>query len=305
MRPGLRLSLLLSGLTLLMAVSAVSAQSGPAIERLKISLWPEYDQPRMLVIYDVQLAEDTLLPTQVSLLIPVEVGEPYAVAMQGPEGDLLVAPYQRQVEGAWALITVTSDSQVVQIEYYADLQFDGATRSFAFEWPAFVALGELVFEVQQPVDSSQVIVEPAATDIFLAANGLTYQRGSLGRRAAGERAEIRVEYQKESDRLSSDALPAAPSIGRPQDTQGETPDLAALLPWLVGAFAALVLVFGAWMYVRSTREAAGHGRRPRHRAARQDSPSEDGGLPVFCHQCGAGAGAGDRYCRHCGTPLRR
>ncbi len=69
-----------------------AAQEAPAIEQLTVALWPEYDQPAMLVILRVQLAPGTQLPVDVILPIPTSAGEPLAVAYTTAEGALLNAP---------------------------------------------------------------------------------------------------------------------------------------------------------------------------------------------------------------------
>ena len=67
----------------------VLAQGSPALSSLAILIWPEFDRPDALVIYQGRLAEGTLRPTPLEFRIPARVGEPTAVTF-GPE-DLEVA----------------------------------------------------------------------------------------------------------------------------------------------------------------------------------------------------------------------
>ena len=55
------------------AAQPAYAQSPAGLADLEIALWPEYDQPQVLVIYRAQLEQDTLLPAAVSLGLPAGV----------------------------------------------------------------------------------------------------------------------------------------------------------------------------------------------------------------------------------------
>ena len=108
------------------------AQEEINLSTVKVDLWPEFDQPQMLVIYHVALAADTSLPAQVTLRIPDHVGEPNAVAVRQPNGGLFNVNYTRQVSGGWSLISFTATTAEMQIEYYDDLEREGSTRFFAY-----------------------------------------------------------------------------------------------------------------------------------------------------------------------------
>ena len=59
------------------------AQSPVPLEILNIALWPEYDQPEVLIIYRGQIAEDVPLPAQVSFDLPADVD----VLLSDPDAD--------------------------------------------------------------------------------------------------------------------------------------------------------------------------------------------------------------------------
>jgi hypothetical protein len=54
----------------------VHAQDKIALSTLQIQIWPEYDKPAVLVIYNLTLSDTTSLPTSVSIPIPIVAGEP-------------------------------------------------------------------------------------------------------------------------------------------------------------------------------------------------------------------------------------
>ena len=83
-------------LPLLFALLAIpvstNAQGQITFDTVNVQLWPEFDQPAMLVIFDFTLAEDTPLPVDVTLRIPTDANL-IAVAY-APAGNLLNVPYQ-------------------------------------------------------------------------------------------------------------------------------------------------------------------------------------------------------------------
>jgi hypothetical protein len=284
------------------------AQTGPTIEQLEIALWPEFDRPAVLVIYRITLAEDTPLPTQVSLPIPAEVGEPHAVAWQDTEAGLLVAPYERDVSGDWAIITLETEGRLAQLEFYQDLNFDGSERSYRFTWPGGYSAELLTYEIQQPAGAGDMRVDPLSTSSDPGSFGLNHLRANLGPLLPTSEFSIEFSYSKSSDTLSVDAvapIPTSPSV----TPTGGTPDLAEFLPWIFGGAGGLLILVAAFLFIRyrSDRDRVKESRKPRKRRRQpaEKEPAEMEASPFFCHNCGSKASASDFYCRRCGRQLRR
>ena len=68
--------------------SPVSAQqsASPVFENVQVDVWPEYDQPAVLVIYHITISTQVTLPANLSIRIPAAAGKPFAVAMQDSNG---------------------------------------------------------------------------------------------------------------------------------------------------------------------------------------------------------------------------
>jgi serine/threonine-protein kinase len=165
------------------------------IESLEVALWPEFDKPAVLVIYQVQLSAGTILPAKVEMPIPARVGEPHAVAMRTRDGVLLVTDYARRVEGDWATITVETDNLEVWLEFYDDLAIVGQNRSHSFVWPGGGDIGEFAVEVQEPIGSSDFQVTPTG-DVSMGEDGLTYHQIMLGPQSRTSTLSINLTYIK-------------------------------------------------------------------------------------------------------------
>ena len=66
----------------------VHAQNPISLSSMVIEIWPEYDKPSVLVIYQMTLSSATAFPATVSVRIPVTAGEPNAVAERQADGSL-------------------------------------------------------------------------------------------------------------------------------------------------------------------------------------------------------------------------
>jgi hypothetical protein len=194
----LRASLLafVLGLAAVNPAPAPALQTDAALEELEVALWPEYDRPAVLVIYQARVDSTVELPATLELPIPAYVGEPHAVATRDPDGGLIDAPYRRRVEGAWATIQIETDRREIWLEYYDDLAFEGAVRRYNFTWPGGVAIETLKYEVQQPLFADEVIVSPDGEAVE-DADGRIYIRGDLGPQRLFSSEKIELEYRSE------------------------------------------------------------------------------------------------------------
>jgi hypothetical protein len=277
-----------------------------SIAQLEITLWPEFDQPETLVIYQGSLPPESSLPAILSLPIPASAGEPTAVAFLGADNQLYLAEYVREQEGDWAWINFETESSIFQIEFYDDLDTSALRRAYSYYWPGVIDVGLLSYEVQQPVDSRSFKVTPAGV-LQVDASGLAYVRSNLGPQAPGSELAISFEYEKDSARLTSDTMAAAPDINRPATTQGGTPDLTTLLPYFLGGFGLLLILVAIILFtrVRAQKTPSRRARRRTRKPKADKSGSADlDAAAVFCHVCGTKASASDHFCRSCGTRLR-
>jgi len=287
------------------------AQTLATIEALKVELWPEYDQPSMLVIYRFTLSADTPLPAQLKIRIPTAAGEPFALAV-GPSleqvGDTL---YNRTVMGEWAEISFAATMPAVQLEYYdPGLEILGSGRSFEYRWSGDYPVTSMVVEVQQPVGATDMRIMPSLGSGVARADGMVYYTSQVGSLDASQSFSINMEYQKATDELSVTRLPVQPSQPLTPETSGRV-QVEKILPWALGILGMVMIVGGGFWYWQTTRQEDRAGTKPRSRGKRRIQPpplpEEDEGLQlsVYCHQCGKRATAGDRFCRSCGTRLRQ
>ena len=315
---GWRLALVLAlALARLLNARPTAAQNSVALDALTIELWPEYDQPSMLIILRATLSPTTALPASITVHIPAAANGPSAVAVQDATGQLLDAPYTTAVQGDSTAVQVQVQSANFQVEYYdPGLKISGQARDYRWSWVADYAVKAATLQVQQPVDASGLTTEPPVNLAGSASSGLSYYTAALGALTAGQSVAVHLSYTKTTSTLSKqtiDQIAAAPTLVQSASVpQATAPGLPVPpLGLVIAAVSLVVLAIAVWGGLRLARQRQ---RAPLLQTAAPEPaaagiipprPPPDGKVATqFCTQCGRGQVEGDRFCRNCGAPLR-
>jgi hypothetical protein len=296
--------IILAFIGLMMISWQARAQGTPTFSSLDVDLWPEYDAPGVLVIYHATLPVSVSLPAELTLRIPAEAGNPNAVAVREADGILRDVKFTRQINGDWALINFTATSPEIQLEYYdpALVKNDGG-KQFVYRWPGDYPADSLTIQVQQPVGAKGMKLSPAADSSETGPDGLVYYTKRVGAVPAGQAFNLQLDYQKEADTLTAESLQVKPSAPV-TDAPATARTVRTALPWILGILGVGWLVGGGLWYWHSGREKEHPKPRRRRTTAPAESQVAEASSDIYCHQCGKRAGAGDRFCRTCGTRLR-
>ncbi|KAF0107739.1 MAG: hypothetical protein FD146_1370 [Anaerolineaceae bacterium] len=290
-------------LALLLAPAAARAQGGVTFDLVVVKLWPEFDQPDMLVMYELTLSSGMTLPMDLDFRIPAGATI-QAVAFgqtHGTVSDQGIV-YTTRADGDWMVITVKDVSgPAVRIEYYDRLEIEGAGRHYVYQWPGeYAAALTVIF--QQPVDATNLTLAPEPVDHWTDSIGLVYYQSDFGTLEAGESATLVADYQKATSRLSKSLLQPQPEAPLEGNAEGRV-SFSNYLPWLVGGAGVLLiavsLAFGL-SYWRGT--GTGSAQRRRHAAARP-AKKEETPVAINCPECGHRLQPGDQFCRACGIRL--
>ena len=113
--------------------SIVFGQDTLLINQLQIDIWPEYDRPDVLVIYRIIVSSSNPLPIQMEMRIPLEANKPFNLAGKDINGMLYNLDYTTRMVGEWILVSFTTPSPEIQLEYYDPrLKINGTLRSFEY-----------------------------------------------------------------------------------------------------------------------------------------------------------------------------
>lgn len=286
---------------------SVHAQVPITFDSMIIEIWPEYDKPTVLVIYQMTLPATTTYPASVAVRIPTNVGEPNAVAERNADGTLLSIEPTRTVSGEWATISFITTFPEIQLEYYdPGLIKNGVDRHYQFTWSGDYAISHLTIQVQQPVGATDMRISPSLGSGITGSYNLVYYNQDLGSISAGQNISITLDYKKSDETLSAQSLPVESSAPISQGTSTDL-NLSTWWPWILGILGAGLIVGGILWFIQSGRQhpsPATRRRRSRVGDTKAEPQSTSAEHAVYCSQCGKRALPGDQFCRSCGSPIR-
>jgi hypothetical protein len=301
---------LLVTLLLLSVISAclAAAQGALTIPQASLKLWPEYDDPGLLVIFAGDFAEGATFPQTVAFPI-AEGARNIQATVNDPAKGLLSQEWQMQ-DGK---VTYSLPQPGFHIEYYVDRPPSGNKRAIVHTFEAPYPIKSLEIAVQQPARATDFSLTPAPSRTTTGSDGLTYHIINLENLAAGEKRDIVISYVKTDTGLTSPQLAvtsATPAAQASAPTQPQTKQ-AALPSWLplllIGVGLLALIGIGVYWFT-SRRRAVGPiasaepapASAPLQPAARPTS----GEGAAFCTQCGHALRPDDRFCAQCGTPRK-
>lgn len=278
--------------------SVVSAQNNVTFTSVSVQLWPEYDQPSMLVITDFEVAANTQFPASVTFRIPQDANL-IAVATYTADGTLMDAVFKGpKADGEWQSFTITLDSTAARFEYYQPIAFNGEQRIFSYLWDGAYAVEVFNIRVLEPLDTTSLTTTPELASISQE-NDLKYFESDPVKLAAGEQFVLNLDYKKASDALITSSQGVQPAAPVDENTPGRV-SLSNYLPYLLAGLGAVMIVGGFAYYWQAGR---GSSKKPRRRA-HSNVESEENGEETYCPQCGTRAKPSDRFCRVCGGRIR-
>jgi hypothetical protein len=295
-----------------MALLAGPAQAqAPTLSNLGISLWPEFDEPEMLVIYRGRFEADTPLPVPVEIRIPAAVGSPSAVAFVAEDGGQYNQEHTIRLEDDWLVVAFELGVPAFQVEYYAPLNDEAGRREYEFAFVADYPIEVFSLDVQEPPTAEEFVLAPAADAVTLEDDGLLYHRVQIDSVEQGDSIDWTVSYRK-TDNVLTIAGFTSPQPSAEAPAPGvQVADQSMVWVFLI-AFFCLVAVGAAafWLGRRAQPPPPPAGatkRRGSGRGARAQSQALSafpGDESFHCHQCGALLRSDSEFCHKCGTAVR-
>ena len=282
----------------------------PHFTYAEIRLWPEFDQPSMLVMYTFVLTQTSPIPAELAIRIPTSAGMPSTVSV-GPDPDTLFdVEFTRQVEGQWSTLHLKTALPLIRIEYYdPTIMKSGRNRHFMFSWPADYPADTIVMQIQKPYGAKNIQISPAISNSEWATDGvLNYFTADVTNLAKGKSFSIDLAYQKDQDQLSVTSLEVRSTVPITYQTLGRV-RWWSTFPWfLFIPLIVILLVISGLLYLRFNPLKliplpSGYARIGK--SEKVNPPLQEVPMWVLqCQQCGRRANPGDRFCRTCGTHLR-
>lgn len=288
-------------LSLLVVDSVLGQTPAGTIDQLIIDIWPDFDQPSALVLMTGVLPAGTDLPATVTIPLPLDA-QLNAVARIS-EQNVMIDDIDFTPAGN--SVTLTTPDTRFRVEYYLPYTADELNRSFTFSWVSDLSVNSLEFAIQEPLALAEMTTEPPPDQFVVRNDGLRYQTFDGVSVPAGTPFTVQTNYTLTSNQLTITGLTT-------------TDDGASLIPpapaptsttvpfnWSVAlAVVGGLLVIGAlaWQYAQNRQDARPVKPRPQRRQTTKPKASKSA---KFCHECGQATQPNDRFCRNCGTQLKK
>jgi len=299
------LSTLMIGLLVASAgIAPVQAQEETgeiSFENMWLNVYPEYDDPRLLVWMggDITGVEP---PVTVSFLIPA-TAQINATASADALGLYSDGPPDREASSVpgWDEISFEVTTRTFRVEYYDPIIIGQTEKSISYEFRWLSPISDLVIRVLEPSLSSDYTVTPGG-NVYTDTGGFTIHDYSYTEPPMDEPLRFEISYIKSDPRPSLTINPPATvaDSGAGEGTgDGDETDLQVVIIIL------LVLVAGGIGYFLLTRKPGPKTRAERRKAARDaGQETQDKNISgKFCTQCGEPSEPSDKFCAGCGAKL--
>jgi hypothetical protein len=285
----------------LVMLSPARAEEPLKITTMNVSVWPEYDQPGVLVQYQGNVAAQPTktAPVELSFLVPKGAGVGAACAIQTNGNHTSETWKEAEADTGLTKVTFKVTEPIFHVEYYYNPLPAVTDKQFSFAYTAAIPADEVELDVQHPLKATNFALTPDAPNTHKDQDGFTYHAYSFKQVAAGQKLSTDVAYTKTDPKpsVSGDKPASSPSAASTASDNGINPNQVIVL---ATAFA-VAGILGFFIWQRNRRDAQDRFARAESfdEGPRPAARSEGG----YCTQCGNAMEAGDRFCARCGSPV--
>ena len=306
--------------------STSSKATAPATDlimaRLRLSIWPEYDDPRVLIMLRGEMTPRQAFPASITLLIP-KGAEIIGAGMISEQNELLLHPHQILPGDTHDTLQLNLPVPRFFVEfYYNPFTTNGPEKRFVYSAPTTYPIEFFEVDIQQPLKATAFTLDPAPSEHITDKEGFTYHQFTYRDVGKGQSQTFTVAYTKTAP---------SPSVAKQQPTSQPAEKARARSDntlVVLGIFAGAILLFagGAWLIQRSQRQHMPATTAPAPSVSMSDTlvalsredaqPQETASADVpptlqqirvinFCAHCGRNLLPDDRFCSGCGKPIKR
>lgn len=305
--------------------------SGLSLKTMTVSVMPEYDEPRVLVMYDGAFADTATFPKIVKFRVP-KGAEISQVCARPPSGEHNCQLYETTSEGDYTTISYTLPIPTWSIEYYYNPLQGAPDKSMIYDFSTVYPIEKLTVHAQQPLKATNFEVKPAPASVATDNEGFKVSQYSYDNVAKDQKISLDIKYTKTD---------SSPSVKKQTTQQGGAVSSggstnSSIYFMIMGLAGGVILLFaGVWIYNNRqkgpvtrpamARAASGDKSRPGGRPAgntlrvpvRASSATgraevgnaraeagSDRAKAAFCSNCGSPLEPDDKFCGVCGTKVK-
>jgi hypothetical protein len=270
-------------------VGAQAANEPTGFANVTLWVYPEYDDPSLLVMLEGKIL-GTTSPALVRFLVPSSA-QLYSAGSKDIYGHYTGGPPARkpsQVAG-WDEISYELKTDTFRVEYYDSIIKGNPDKTISYDFRSLYPISDLKVIVQVPKTADNFSVSPKGTPT--SEDGFTVYAYTYGNPDPAQPLHFDISYTKAS------ATPSISSTPAPTDAVQSW----NFVPLMVVAGIMLVLV-AIILVIRRGKEARAapshsFGGKKTRGARSGDSRNR------FCNQCGKPIDGQAKFCSHCGSKV--
>ena len=268
------------------------------LQHLSVSIWPEYDDPRVLVILRGELAPQSPTPTRIRLPLP-KGAELLGAGMISPQNELLNHPHERVPGDASDTLLLTLPTRRFFAEWYYDpFGKREPARQFAYALALAYAIAQLDVDILQPDAATDFRVDPEPMRQDVDPRGGKHHRFTYRDLEPEAARAFQIAYVKTTE---------APSVAKPNANAKAGNAQASGLSRNAKTWVAFIMVagfaviFAGAVFIFRNKQPA-----PAQPTIAPPAPASEAAAagPNYCSNCGRQLQAAYAFCPGCGQPLQ-
>ncbi len=264
------------------------------IENVQLWIYPEYDDPRLLVMLEGRLA-GVEPPQKMEFMVP-STAEMYSAGSMDSQGRYSGGPPDRTPSGipGWDIIGYEVTTDTFRVEYYDSVIFGYPDKSISYEFRTLYEVLNMEVIVQEPLNSTGYMISPEGSR-FIDSEGFSSYLFNFN--------DLKVDSPLQFD-ISYYRTEKNPSLSTVETSTVETDKSDNTLVIIIFVVILLAIVV-AWLIWK--KKSAPKTRAERRRAIKQSRQSvREDNLPDprFCSQCGNPLDGKYKYCPNCGVQIK-
>src|SRR5215467_4973825 len=213
-----------------------------AMARLRLSIWPEYDDPRVLIMLRGEMIPRQAFPAHITLPLP-KGAEIIGAGMISEQNELLRHPYEVLPGDAQDSLQLNLPVPRFFLEfYYNPFPASGAEKRFTYTLPTPYPVEGLKVDIQQPLKATNFTLDPAPMEHLTDKRGFTYHQFAYHDIAPGQPQTFTISYTKTVPTPSVRKQQPAPQ--RPRNVHPLSRNALVSLSILAGA----IVIFSGWAW---------------------------------------------------------
>ncbi|MBI5047824.1 MAG: hypothetical protein HZB54_02565 [Deltaproteobacteria bacterium] len=237
--------------SLFLSVNQVLA-SDLSIGRMRASIWPEYDDHGILVIYDGRFKDENSFPAETIFILPKDSVISDACSLS-PKGQHFCQLYKQKNVGDADEVRLKLPYPNFYLSFHVNPFKEKKTnKDFLYTVNVNHATDKLEVDIQRPLRTDGFRITPAASEVS-EKKGFEHYGYVFENVQVGKTIDFKVEYVK-NDNIPSVDIKYSPMAGpKTWGSPYETPRRMAAILYLAGGFGLLLVIGMLWFVFKRKR----------------------------------------------------